>query len=200
MSGDESTGRENPMDVTGLPDSVTTLCDAMMKMNPNWSLMQWLDKCATEELELTASHLGREKLRLEQRLSRIDDIARYMDRLNEVNALHRQDPSQRNLIDVYDEENVVVESNPMPPVEFVGGNDVRLSDDDPMLAMISARILEMAEMADAEGSEFITWEAILSELIPSGLQEEEVDEAIAHLVQRAKIIEFKYGQFCLAMD
>ena len=137
---------------------------------------------------------------MEQRLSRIDDIARYMDRLNEANALHRQDPSQRNLFDVYDEENVVVESNPMPPVEFVGGNDVRLSDDDPMLAMISARILEMAEMADAEGSEFITWEAILSELIPSGLQEEEVDEAIAHLVQRAKIIEFKYGQFCLAMD
>ena len=44
----------------GLPDSVTTLCDTMMKMDPNWSLLEWLDR-ATEELDLAASHLGRKK-------------------------------------------------------------------------------------------------------------------------------------------
>ena len=37
---------------------------------------------------------GKREAEIEQRLSRIDDIARYMDRLNEANALHRQDPSQ----------------------------------------------------------------------------------------------------------
>ncbi|MEC8722381.1 MAG: hypothetical protein VXX59_01045, partial [Candidatus Thermoplasmatota archaeon] len=102
MGEDGSTGKKNPMDIKGLPDSVTTLCDTMMKMDPNWSLLEWLDRRATEELDLAASHLGREKIRLEQRLSRVDDIARHMGRVNEANSMSRQDPLQRNLFDVYD--------------------------------------------------------------------------------------------------
>ena len=56
MGEDGSTGKKNPIDIKGLPDSVTALCDAMMKMDPNWSLLEWLDRRAMEELELAASH------------------------------------------------------------------------------------------------------------------------------------------------
>jgi len=197
MGEDGSTGKKNPMDIKGLPDSVTTLCDTMMKMDPNWSLLEWLDLRATEELDLAASHLGREKIRLEQRLSRVDDIARHMGRLNEANSMSRQDPLQRNLFDVYDGAKKTQQPTVAEILESAANDAPPITDDDPMLSMISLRILDMIEQANAEGCEFITWDDILHELIPSNLQEEEVEEAIAHLVQRGEIIEFKYGQFCL---
>ena len=197
MGEDGSTGKKNPIDIKGLPDSVTTLCDAMMKMDPNWSLLEWLDRRAMEELELVASHLGREKMRLEQRLSRVDDIARQMGRQNEANSLSRRDPFQRNLFDVYDGVKKTEQPTVAEMLESAANDAPPITDDDPMLSIISLRILEMIEQANADGCEFITLDDILNELIPSNLQEEEVEEAIAHLVQRGEIIEFKYGQFCL---
>ena len=95
---------KSPIDIAGLPNSIAMLCDTMLRIDPEWSLDRWLDKCATEELELASSHLGREKMRLEQRLRRVEDIARQLGRTREANMLTQNDPFQRNLFDVYDSE------------------------------------------------------------------------------------------------
>jgi len=191
---------KSPIDIAGLPNSIAMLCDTMLRIDPEWSLDRWLDKCATEELELASSHLGREKMRLEQRLRRVEDIARQLGRTREANMLTQNDPFQRNLFDVYDSE--------LPDNEQIGKIleeaakattilPQKVTDDDPLLAITAAIILDMAENAHAEGSDSISWEEVMEELIPGGISEEEVDEAFAHLIQNEQLIEFSFGKFTI---
>ena len=137
-------------------------------------------------------------MRLEQRLRRVEDIARQLGRTQEANVLIHKDPLQRNLFDVYDSDaseneeigrilNEAARAASISPQEVI--------DDDPLLAIIAARILDMAEHAHAEGSDSIDWDEVMEELIPRGISEEEVDEAFAHLIQNEQLIEFLYGKF-----
>ena len=198
MGDGGSADGKTPIDIAGLPNSVAMLCDTMLRIDPEWSLDRWLDRCAKEELELASSHLGREKMRLEQRLRRVEDIARQLGRTQEANVLIHKDPLQRNLFDVYDSDaseneeigrilNEAARAASISPQEVI--------DDDPLLAIIAARILDMAEHAHAEGSDSIDWDEVMEELIPRGISEEEVDEAFAHLIQNEQLIEFLYGKF-----
>jgi hypothetical protein len=189
-----------PIDIAGLPNSVAMLCDTMIRIDPEWSLDRWLDRCANEELELASSHLGREKMRLEQRLRRVEDIARQLGRTQEANMLIQNDPFQRNLFDVYDAD--ASESNEIGKIldEAARAAHIhppRATDDDPLLAIIAARILDMAEYANSEGSDSISWEEVIEELTPGGISEEEVDEAFAHLIQNEQLIEFVFGKFTI---
>ena len=160
---------KSPIDIAGLPNSVAMLCDTMLRIDPEWSLDRWLDRCAKEELELASSHLGREKMRLEQRLRRVEDIARQLGRTQEANLLIQNDPFQRNLFDVYDAD--VSENDEIGKIldeaaRAASIHPPRATDDDPLLAIIAARILDMAEHAHAEGSDSISWEEVMEELIP----------------------------------
>ena len=189
-----------PIDIAGLPNSVAMLCDTMIRIDPEWSLDRWLDRCANEELELASSHLGREKMRLEQRLRRVEDIARQLGRTQEANMLIQNDPFQRNLFDVYDAD--ASESNEIGKILDEAAraapiHSPRATDDDPLLAIIAARILDMAEYANSEGSDSISWEEVIEELTPGGISEEEVDEAFAHLIQNEQLIEFVFGKFTI---
>ena len=90
------------IDIRTLPESVSLLWESMLRKNPNWDLSKWLDERANEELELLESHLGREKLRYEQRLHRIENLSKQMSRRRESAGTSRlPDPNQRNLFDVY---------------------------------------------------------------------------------------------------
>jgi hypothetical protein len=55
----------------------------------------------------------------------------------------------------------------------------------------------MAEYANSEGSDSISWEEVIEELTPGGISEEEVDEAFAHLIQNEQLIEFVFGKFTI---
>ena len=91
-------GRETPrIDVRTLPESVARLWETMLRLDPSWDLGAWLDDRATEELELVESHLGRERLRLEQRLHRIETLVKRLKRQREVSGTGVQDPHQKNL-------------------------------------------------------------------------------------------------------
>ena len=82
-SGDD--GSESPrIDVKTLPDSVARLWETMLRLDPSWDLARWLDERAEEELELVESHLGRERMRLEQRLHRIETLVKRLKRQREV--------------------------------------------------------------------------------------------------------------------
>ena len=200
MGDGGSADGKTPIDIAGLPNSVAMLCDTMLRIDPEWSLDRWLDRCATEELELASSHLGREKMRLEQRLRRVEDIARHLGRTQEANVLIQNDPLQRNLFDVYEadaSENEEIGKILDEAARAASPTPQRTIDDDPLLAIIAARILDMAEHAHAEGSDSIRWEEVMEELIPGGISEEEVDEAFAHLIQNEQLIEFAFGKFTI---
>ena len=91
------------IDVRSLPESVARLWETMLRLDPSWDLFDWLDRRATEELELVESHLGRERLRLEQRLHRIETLVKRLRRQREVVERSTwMDPHQKNLFDVYE--------------------------------------------------------------------------------------------------
>ena len=91
------------IDVRSLPESVARLWETMLRLDPSWDLSEWLDKRAGEELELVESHLGRERLRLEQRLHRIETLVKRLRRQREVVERSTwMDPHQKNLFDVYE--------------------------------------------------------------------------------------------------
>ena len=81
------------IDIRTLPESVSLLWESMLRKNPNWDLSKWLDERANEELELLESHLGREKLRYEQRLHRIENLSKQMSRRRRAQG-HRHCPIQ----------------------------------------------------------------------------------------------------------
>jgi len=103
-SPDDGSGSPR-IDVRSLPDSVARLWETMLRLDPSWDLSEWLDECATDELELVEGHLGRERLRLEQRLHRIETLVKRLRRQREVAERSTwTDPNQRNLFDVYEKD------------------------------------------------------------------------------------------------
>ena len=186
------------IDIRTLPESVSLLWESMLRKNPNWDLSKWLDERANEELELLESHLGREKLRYEQRLHRIENLAKQMKRRREnagTSPLH--DPNQRNLFDVYEP------SEDVPPM---GGKDIGeeplvdlgslSTDDDLLLAYISQKILIVIEEAN-EKDEGVHFDSIMRLMESPGINSEDIDESISWLLQKNEIIEIERDVFVI---
>jgi hypothetical protein len=191
-------GKKGPrIDVRTLPDSVAQLWETMLRLDPQWDLPKWLDGRATEELELVEVHLGRERLRLEQRLHRIEALVRRLKRKRETaQGTSWTDPHQRNLFDVYE---------PVTQVESVGGQQpeevaplVDLgalgTEDDPLLTIVSEHIMSIIEEVGAAKNE-IHFKEISKTLEPLGIRVDEIDEALAWLLQRKMIIEMGQDVF-----
>ena len=65
-----------PADVmTGV---VARLIDTMAGVDPEWSFQAWLEEAAEQHLDLVEADLTRERLRLEQRLHRLEDAAAHV--------------------------------------------------------------------------------------------------------------------------
>ena len=193
-------GSESPrIDVRSLPDSVARLWETMLRLDPSWDISEWLDKRATEELELVESHLGRERLRLEQRLHRIETLVKRLQRQREV--VERStwiDPHQKNLFDVY-EKNAEKKESREEGVE--GGAAVDFgpldTDDDPFLAIVSEHILGLIEETIESGEEQLHFDRLVAELEGFGIRTDEIDEAVAWLLHRRVIIELEEDSFGL---
>lgn len=198
-SGDE--GNESPrIDVKSLPDSVARLWETMLRLDPSWDLAGWLDERAEEELELVEAHLGREKMRLEQRLHRIDTLVKRLKRQREVADQNlMNDPMQKNLFDVYDgakpergESSEAPESD-----EPVVSGGILGFEDDPLLAIVAEHILGTIEVASLEDASPVHFDDLIEVLNPMGISVDEVDEAIAHLLQHRLIVELEQDLFGL---
>ena len=104
------------IDIRTLPESVSLLWESMLRKNPNWDLSKWLDERAHEELELLESHLGREKLRYEQRLHRIENLSKQMSRRRESAGISIARSKPAESFDVYgpsEESPMAKERRPM---------------------------------------------------------------------------------------
>ena len=193
-------GNESPrIDVRSLPDSVARLWETMLRLDPSWDLSEWLDKRATDELELVESHLGRERLRLEQRLHRIETLVKRLRRQREV--VERStwiDPHQKNLFDVY-EKNAEKEESRQDVVEGEAAVDFGSldTDDDPFLAIVSEHILGLIEESIESGEEQLHFDRLVAELEGFGIRTDEIDEAVAWLLHRRVIIELEEDSFGL---
>ena len=193
-------GNESPrIDVRSLPDSVARLWETMLRLDPSWDISEWLDKRATEELELVESHLGRERLRLEQRLHRIETLVKRLQRQREV--VERStwiDPHQKNLFDVY-EKNAEKKESREDDVEGDAAVDFGSldADDDPFLAIVSEHILGLIEESIESGEEQLHFDRLVAELEGFGIRTDEIDEAVAWLLHRRVIIELEEDSFGL---
>ena len=186
------------IDIRTLPESVSLLWESMLRQNPNWDLSKWLDERANEELELLESHLGREKLRFEQRLHRIENLAKQMKRRREgVTGTSVSDPNQRNLFDVYgptsnegpkDSE----EESADPLVDFGSLG----AEDDPLLAYVSQKILMAIEDSNMTG-EGLHFDDIMRDLQSPVIGAEDIDESISWLLQRKEILEIERDVFII---
>ena len=187
------------IDIRTLPESVSLLWESMLRKNPNWDLSEWLDERANEELELLESHLGREKLRYEQRLHRLENLSKQMSRRREsAGTSPLPDPNQRNLFDVYGP------SEEVPPAEGKEIDGVPLvdlgslsADDDLLLAYISQKILIVIEEANEKG-EGLHFDNIIRLMESPGITSEDIDESISWLLQKNEIIEIERDVFVIS--
>ena len=171
----------------------------MLRKNPNWDLSKWLDERAHEELELLESHLGREKLRYEQRLHRIENLSKQMSRRREsAGTSPLPDPNQRNLFDVYGPSEEIPhgegkETDGVPLVDL----GTLSTEDDLLLAYISQRILIVIEEANEKGKG-LHFDNIIRLMESPGITAEDIDESISWLLQKNEIIEIERDVFVIS--
>lgn len=197
MDSNPEEGKGGPkIDIRTLPESVSLLWESMLRKNPNWDLSKWLDERANEELELLESHLGRERLRYEQRLHRIENLSKQMRRRREsIGGSAISDPKQRNLFDVYEptnKEGLSEESETeIGPLVDLGNLS---TGDDLLLAYTSQKILIAIEDSSGRG-EGLHFDEIVRLLESPGINSEDIDEAISWLLQNKEIIEIERDVF-----
>ena len=193
---------ESPrIDVRTLPESIAQLWETMLRLDPSWDISTWLDERAKEELQLIEGQLGREKLRLEQRLHRLETLAKRLKRQREVaEGVVWKDPHQKNLFDVYDDNKQDLEINKseeeidgFPAVDYTNLE----FGDDPLLAIVSEHIIHVMELLKSKGLTSIHFDLLLQELSEIGIRDEEVDEAITWLLKKQIIVELEQDHFAL---
>ena len=198
-------GKESSrIDVKVLPDSVARLWETMLRLDPNWDLSQWLDERALDELELVEGHLGRERLRLEQRLHRIETLVKRLKRQREVSdGVVITDPNQRNLFDVYENNQTGSKKEKKAKIDSVLEGDAMVDfgalgfDDDPLLAIVSEHILSMMENERISGNNVVHYSDLIKRFESLSINESEIDEAISILLQKKMIIELDQDIFGL---
>jgi hypothetical protein len=201
MGSTSDDGEGSPrIDVRTLPESVARLWETMLRLDPSWNISTWLDERANEELQMVEGQLGREKLRLEQRLHRLETLAKRLKRQREIaEGVVWTDPHQKNLFDVYDTEKKNKNSSDsedrfdFPAVDYT---NLELGDD-PLLAIVAEHIMHILESLAVKGEVSMHFNLLLQELGAIGIREEEVDEAITWLLQREMIIELEQDYFSL---
>jgi hypothetical protein len=191
------------IDVRVLPDSVARLWETMLRLDPNWDLSKWLDERALDEMELVEGHLGRERLRLEQRLHRIETLVKRLKRQRQVTGEVRiTDPNQRNLFDVYEHNHIDLdrgnkENDGLPDDDAIVDFGSLGFDDDPLLAIVSEHILHMMENEKSSGNTVVHYLDLVKKFESLSISEQEVDEAISILLQKKIIIELDQDKFSL---
>ncbi len=186
------------LDASTLPIEVQELWETMLRLDPNWDIHVWLSERATEELGLVEANLVREKMRLEQRISRIDALANRLGRERELSQL---DPHQCNLFDIFgnDSSSTVreVDDDHWEPHPATAHIDNLHDDDgdDPLLAVCAQAILLHVETMASEDKLPVTLEELGITLIPRGIDSEELVEALEWLLQEGRLIEVDENEF-----
>ena len=98
MADDSKDWGESKLRVEEMPISVQKLVDAMLSIDPHFSIESWLEEKAIEDLNLIKSDINREKIQLEQRLYRLQNIVNKLDPVD----IREVPNGQTNLFDCFD--------------------------------------------------------------------------------------------------
>ncbi|MDP6199166.1 MAG: hypothetical protein QF531_00200 [Candidatus Poseidonia sp.] len=213
MADERQDEQERRLSVEAMPDAVRQLVDTMLGINPHWSLEEWLVEQANLSMDLLAVDLLREKMMIDQRLQRLDDLGRRLES-NDAQAT-TSDPHQRNLFDCFDlneahplrglgeraiqglskdEQQNETESHPSNIFLDLLPHD---NTDDPLLAIACQSIVMGVEAVMAGGEPVATLEDIFKHTRASNIEDHETDEALDHLLTVGLLLEVDDDCFIL---
>ena len=213
MADEHKNEQERRVSVDDMPAEVRQLADAMLGVNPQWNVHDWLVEQANLSMDLLALDLLREKVMIDQRLQRLDDLGRRLES-NEKSEHLDEDPNQRNLFDCFDlnEEHALrglgeratetVNSTPLNGEEQHPSNiflDLlpNANTDDPLLAIACQSVIIGIELEVAKGEPLATLQAIFAHTRASNIDDSETDEALDHLLTTGMVIEVDDDCFIL---
>ncbi|MBL6733129.1 MAG: hypothetical protein ISP84_01135 [Candidatus Poseidonia sp.] len=212
MADDGQNEQESRVSAEDMPAEVRQLADTMMGINPNWNVHDWLVEQANMAMDLLAVDLLREKIVIDQRLQRLDDLGRRLE-LGEEEG-EEEDPHQRNLFDCFDLNEPhplrglgerVLEATDQEHAEEVERHPSNVfldllphdNTDDPLLAIACQTIVMGIERELAKGEPVATLEAIFEHARSSNIDDEEADEALDHLLSTGMLLEVDDDCFIL---
>ena len=194
MAEDSRDKNEGRVRVDQMPPAVKKLVDAMLGIDPNFKLEDWLVEKANQELKILKLDLERERIQLSQRLHRLETLQNRV----EPEDIREIPKGQTNLFDCFDlplpikhlanriEE--IVDEEPHPAGTFLN----LLPDDgcdDPLLAVTAQMMLILAQEKVGKGESWIEIRDLFSPLTENGISEEECNEALDHLLMTGQIHE-----------
>ncbi|RZD51991.1 MAG: hypothetical protein CXT67_07420 [Methanobacteriota archaeon] len=201
---DEST----KIDAGTLPVELRDLWEVMLRLDPHWNIEEWLAKRAAEELKLVEANLAKEKMRLEQRLSRVNTLAERMRRKGiQVDEIKWNDPHQRNLFDMFSHEQEIgsedSEQEITEPIEEEHPAAILLdylpgeTGDDPLLAIVAQHILLEMDELSSKGNLPVSLDELGDSLESIGINPDEVIEALEWLLEQGEISEVDEDKFTI---
>ena len=203
MSGKPSDGDERPrLDAASLPDELQRLWDTMLRLDPDWDMFEWLKERATEELKIIDANLVREKMRLEQRIARLEALA---NRIGRDIELDEGGTRQCNLFDAFGpihqaEEDTHSDEDSWEPHPASAHLQYLPDDigDDPLLAVCAQAILLHFELKAENEDLPETLEGLGLALVPRGIETDELVEGLEWLLAQGSVIEIDENVFTLA--
>ena len=213
MADERQNEQESRVSVEDMPAEVRQLADTMLGVNPQWDLHEWLVEQANMAMDLIAVDLLREKIVIDQRIQRLEDLGRRL----EVNGDEEvcDDPYQKNLFDCFDlnEPHVLrgLGERAVEPMSDGGEKqeferhpanvflDLLPHDntDDSLLAIACQTIVMGVEGELAKGEPVATLEAIFEHTRRSSIDDAEADEALDHLLTNGLLLEVDDDCFIL---
>ncbi|MGB0312391.1 MAG: hypothetical protein ACPGDD_00695 [Poseidonia sp.] len=211
MADEHKNEQERRVSVEDMPAEVRQLSDAMLGVNPNWNVHDWIVEQANMTMDLLALDLLREKVVIDQRLQRLDDLGRRLE--PEASTEEQDDPHQRNLFDCFDlnephalrglGERATSEPAVEPVSEATHPANIFLdlmpdaNTDDPLLAIACQSVIMSIELELARGEPVASLQAIFDHTRASNIQDDETDEALDHLLTTGLVIEVDDDCFIL---
>ena len=194
MAEDNRDKSEERLRMEHMPLAVKKLADTMFGIDPKFNIEDWLIKKANDDLALIEMDIERERVQLEQRIHRLETIAKRLapEDIREVPQ------GQTNLFDCFDisipikhlagrvEE--IVDEEPHPAGTFIS----LLPDDgcdDPLLAVTAQMMLIVAQEKVGRGAGYVELDELFSPLTNNGISPDECNEALDHLLITGQIHE-----------
>lgn len=194
---EESQESRGLIDVTALPEPVRRMAEVMHGLDPEWNINTWLTQQAEQTLALLRHDLKRERLLLEQRKFRLDDLTSRI----EPDSMGK-DEHQMSIFDCFGLEQDRIfsglsqrkEGSRVEEGEAHGAEAFieLLPDDqgdDPLLAVACQLVVMIIDGEMEKGEPVATLNAIFQRMLSHGVSEDEIDEAIDHLLSTGGIIE-----------
>ena len=193
---EESQESRGLIDVNALPEPVRRMAEVMHGLDPEWSINTWLSQQAEQTLALIRHDLKRERLLLEQRQFRLDDLA------SRIEPDSSKDEHQMSIFDCFglDQDRIFTglsQRKEGPRLEEGESHGAEafielLPDDqgdDPLLAVACQLVVMIIEGEIEKGDPVATLDVIFKRMSALGVSENEIDEAIDHLLSTGGIIE-----------